>query len=212
MVESTLPGEEGKKVMYPKMRLKGSVTLDTVAKKMSQSGSFTKGDIIGLVKNLTQFIAWEMADGHSVKIEGLGTFTPALGLRKGAKRESGIEGEPRRNATSICLDDIHFRPSRELLKETGRNCKIERSTVPALRSSSQFTAEERLSRALDFLESNPFMRVRDYMQLTGLLHDAAARELKKWADTEGSGIVAKGRGSHKVYVRKNISYSIGTPL
>lgn len=202
MRELTLPGEKGKKVMYPVMKLRGNVDLDGLVQSMTYASAFSPGDIVGIVRSLAQAIACEMAEGHSVKIDGLGTFTPALGLREGAERESGKEGEPRRNATSICLNGIHFKPSRELLHETGKRCHLHRSTDPSRRSSAQLTAEERLARATDFLDRNPFMRVRDYMQLTGLLKGAAARELKQWAATEGSGIAATGRGVHRVYVKK----------
>lgn len=201
MRELTLPGEEGKKVMYPMMKLRGNVDLDAMVQSMTYASAFSPGDIVGIVRSLAQAIACEMAEGHSVKIDGLGTFTPALGLRKGAERESGKEGEPKRNATSICLNGIHFKPSRELLHETGKRCHLHRSTEPSRRSSTRFTADERLARALDFLDRNPFMRVNDYMQLTGLLKGAAARELKQWAATGGSGIAATGRGVHRVYIR-----------
>lgn len=45
-----------------------------------------------LTKALAQAIAYEMGQGHSVKIDGLGIFTPSLGLRDGAERESGEKG------------------------------------------------------------------------------------------------------------------------
>lgn len=133
MRELTLPGEKGKKVMYPVMKLRGNVDLDGLVQSMTYASAFSPGDIVGIVRSLAQAIACEMAEGHSVKIDGLGTFTPALGLREGAERESGKEGEPRRNATSICLNGIHFKPSRELLHETGKRCHLHRSTDPSRR-------------------------------------------------------------------------------
>lgn len=47
------------------------------------------------------------------------------------------------------------------------------------------------------------MTVAEYKQLTGLSHTTAGKELKKWAATPNSGIYFKGKGSHKIYIKKN---------
>lgn len=90
----------------------GMCGLETPVRSMSYAASFTPGDIVGIVRSAAQAMAENMADGNSVKIDGIGVFTPSLGLRKGVKRESGVEDEPRRNAASICVDSIRFRRTR----------------------------------------------------------------------------------------------------
>lgn len=202
MKELTLPGKDGEKTMYPKMKIWECVDLETLVRSMSYASSFTPGDIVGIVRSLAQAMAENMADGNSVKIDGIGVFTPSLGLRKGVKRESGVEDEPRRNAASICVDSIRFRPARELLHETGKRCQLHRSSLPSPRSSKRYTPEERLALAKQYLESHPYMRVADYTALTGLLRSAAAKELKQWAETEHSGIGCSGRSTHKVYIKE----------
>lgn len=202
MQELTLPNEEGKKVLYPRMKLWGQVDLDYLASHINYASTFTPGDIIGLVKALTQAIASEMAQGHSVKVDGLGVFTPSLGLRKGAERESGEPGGRKRNAMSICLDNINFRADKELIHETGMRCTLDRSKWKFQRSSTRYTAEQRLKLAQDYLQRHPLMKVKDYCDLTGLLRDAAARELKRWSEDVETGIDYTGRGSHKVYIKR----------
>lgn len=66
--------------------------MDYLAQRINYASTFTPGDIIGLVKSLTQAIAREMGEGHSVKVDGLGVFTPSLGLREGFERESAEQG------------------------------------------------------------------------------------------------------------------------
>lgn len=202
MQESNLPNEEGKRVLFPRMKLWGQTDLDEISRKISRATTFTPGDVKGLVQAFVEEMAAEMADGKSVKIDGIGIFIPALGLRDGFDRESGEEGDTRRNATSIYLKDIHFRVDKELLTQTARRCHLERSTWKFRKSSTRYTPEERLALAQQFLDTHPFLTVADYMQLTGLLRVTAAKELNRWKEDPSSGIGSRGRGSHKVYVRK----------
>lgn len=205
MQESNLPNEEGKKVLFPRMVIHSQVDVDGLAKAMSYSSSFTPGDIKGLIAALADEMAYQMGMGNSVKIEGIGTFTPSLGLRKGFERESGEAGDTRRNASAICVDNIDFRADRRLVANTGSHCMLERSKGNFRRSSQVFSPQERLQRALDFLETHPVLTVLDYCRLTGLLRDAAARELKRWREDPETGIGSIGRGTHKVYVKRRQS-------
>ena len=93
MQELNLPGEDGKRILYPRMKLYGQVDLETITEKIAYASSFTRGDIIGLMQAITDEIAYQMGQGYSVKIDNLGVFTPALGLRQDRERETGEEGD-----------------------------------------------------------------------------------------------------------------------
>lgn len=138
MQELNLPGEDGKRILYPRMKLYGQVDLETITEKIAYASSFTRGDIIGLMQAITDEIAYQMGQGYSVKIDNLGVFTPALGLRQDRERETGEEGDTKRNAVSICLKDIHFKVDKELLYRTARHCHLKRSTDKFQRSSQVF--------------------------------------------------------------------------
>lgn len=205
MQESNLPNEEGKRILYPRIRLTGQDTLDDVAKYISLTSTFSPGDIKGAVQALVEAIAHSMGEGRSVKIDGLGIFTPTLGLREGFERESGEPDEQRRNAMSICISGVRFKPDKTLLRETTGQCTLERTSWKFRKSSQRYTPQERLKLAQDYLAEHSFMTVADYERLTGLLHTAAACELRMWRETEGSGISCHGRGSHRVYVARQDS-------
>ena len=196
----TLPNEEGKRILYPRMKLYGQVDLDAIINNVSYASSFTRGDVIGLIRAITDEIANQMGAGYSVKIDNLGVFTPALGLRKDVERESGEEGDTRRNAASICLKDIHFKADKELLHNTARHCHLKRSTEKFQQSSQMFSPQERLERAKAYLKENAFMTLADYCRLNGVLRSSASRELREWIAQPESGIDYKGRGTHKIYV------------
>lgn len=200
MQELNLPNEEGKRILYPRMKLYGQVDLDTIIDKVSYASSFTKGDVVGLMRAVTDEIAYQMSQGYSVKIDKLGIFTPSLGLRKDRERESGEEGDSKRNATSICLKGIHFKADKELMHNTARQCHLKRSVQKFRQSSQMFSPQERLERAKQYLKENTFMTLADYCRLTGLLKTSASRELKEWIAQPEYGIDYKGRGTHKIYI------------
>lgn len=202
MQESNLPNEEGKRILFPRMKLWNQVDLEYIAKNINYASTFTPGDIMGLVRSLTQEIANQMAQGNSVKVDGLGIFTPALGLRQGKERESGEKGGRRRNSMSICVQNINFRADKQFIEETGRRCILSRSELKPGRSSKKYTPEQRLELAQKYLEEHPYMKVPDYCQLTGLLRNTAAKELKRWSEIPETGITTQGRSSHKLYVKR----------
>ena len=167
MQELNLPNEEGKRVLFPRMRLWGQTDLKAIAEKVSYASSFTPGDIIGLVTALSK-----------------------------------EAGDRQRNASSIRLSNINFKADKEFVREAAGNCRLERSKYKFRRSSQLYSPQERLQLAREYLQKNGFMTVADYCRLTGLLRDAAARELKRWHSMPEAGITFKGRGTHKVYVKR----------
>jgi hypothetical protein len=64
----------------------------------------------------------------------------------------------------------------------------------------KLTLEERIEKARDFLKKNMFMRVPDYVRLTGLSRTTATQELRKLALDPLSGITSRGQRSQKIYV------------
>ena len=169
MQESNLPGRDGERVLFPRMKLWGQMDLDEIAERICRGSTFAPGEVKGLVQALAEEIACGMAGGR---------------------------------ARSICVDRIHFRADKELLRQTARQCTLERSDWKFRKSSARYTPRERLGLAQEYLQSHPFLTVAAYAGLTGLLHNAASKELRRWADDETSGIVRSGRGAHKVYVRR----------
>ena len=63
MQELTLPNEDGKRILYPRMQLYGQKDLEYIADKVSYATSFTRGDIKGLVQAITEEIAHSMSEG-----------------------------------------------------------------------------------------------------------------------------------------------------
>ena len=101
MQESNLPNEEGRRILYPRMVSLGKIDLKELAEMVGKSSTYSAAEVKGVVDALLAMAVDYMGMGYSVKIDGLGTLRPSLGLRKGFERESGEKGDTRRNATAI---------------------------------------------------------------------------------------------------------------
>ena len=202
MQEMNLPNKDGKRILYPRLVQHGQASTDYIAKILSEKSSFTRGDIKGLLQELADELAYQMGQGKSVKLDGIGTFVPSLALRIDKERETGEADSTRRNARSIVVGSINFRAEKSLIHNTNYNCDLERSQQKLRRSSQKYTPEERLERAKQYLTGHPYMTVRNYVQLTGLRPTTASVELRKWAENPESGITTSGRGTHKVYIQR----------
>ena len=202
MQEFTLADDKKQAILFPRLCLQGCIDLDHIARQIADGTTYARSEVEASVKEVARWMAYYMGQGYSVKVDGVGTFTPSLGLRKGKERESGQEGAVRRNAASICVRGVKFRADRDLVKATNRECKLERSQRKFQRSSTRYTPQERLALALRYLETHETLSVSGYCVLTGLLKDKAARELRGWAQDPESGIATRGQGTHKVYTRR----------
>ena len=191
----------GKTAAYPKFRHITQADTEQLAKRMAHGTTFNVGEVKGMLHCLAKTLADLMAEGHSVKIEGIGVLTPALALRADKEPETDVPHAPRRNARSIVVGRVNFRPDKQLLRDINLQCELTRAPGAARRSSKRYTPQQRLQLAQRFLEENAVLTVADYRMLTGLLRTAATEELRQWAALPGSGIRATGRGSHRVYVR-----------
>ena len=155
----------------------------------------------GVIDHMCHQLAILLGKGNSVTIDGLGTFRAAIGLVKGKEMDGLKEGETTRNAQSLTVTDVRFRPEKKLIKDIRWNCTLKRGGVQRIRQQ-KYTAEERLQRAHAYLDENSMMRVADYMALTGLSRTAATLELQALRSDPSSGITISGRGTHKVYVKR----------
>ena len=192
--------KEGETILYPRMEITGTCETDELVEASIKGSTFNRGEVRGALDLIAGAMARFMAEGRSVRIEGIGLFTPTVKLKKGKEREN-IEGNsPRRNAASIEIGGINFRAERTLINETNTLCNLERGSGVKKCRRPKTTAEERLNIVKKYLEENPFITVSDYSKMVELNRTTAAKELKAWAADTESGIAIKGLGTHKVYI------------
>lgn len=185
---------QGTRIKYPRMQLIGQYKHRDIVEDIVQSSSFTRGDIEGVIVALSEAIAYRMAKGYSVKIEGLGCFKAKLGLREGVERES--EGGHKRNATSIEVAGINYKADTDLLLRCNQHCHLERGNNRKY-TEPQIGRNLRLENLRNYLVSHRFIHIATYALLTGLSRSSAAKELRAFRE-EGL-ISTRGVGTHLVY-------------
>lgn len=191
----------GKRITYPKFARIDNASMKELAKRVGDVSGFSAGDIEGVLLQTAIEMARLMAEGRSVKIDGIGIFTPSLTLGRDKEREEA-EGGKHRNAQSIFIKGVNFRVDRTMVRNIGERCRLERAPWKRKRSSEKFTPEQRLALAIKYLDEHPFLTVLNYRRLTGLLQTAATNELRQWGHEPDSGIEITGRGAHRVYIKK----------
>ena len=100
------------------------------------------------------------------------------------------------------VNGVNFRASKDLIKETARHCELKRAGVSRIHHSP-YSPEERITLALKYLDENHFMRVADYMKLTGLRKTRATLELKRLREDPANGITTEGKRNGMIYVKRN---------
>lgn len=192
--------KNGEKVVYPRFRSIRQTGLDEIASYLCKETSFSEADVIGLIRALSGKLAVEMSRGHSVKLDGIGVFTPSLTFVDSASDNYNDMYDVVNTTLKIEIGKVNFRSDRKFLLKANSSLNLVKKKPLRTCSSCVYTAEKRLSIALDYLRINPYITVRKYMELTGLLHTTASLELRKWSLTAGSGIKSFGIGTHKRYM------------
>ena len=201
MIKNSLPNADKTKKLYPRMVTEGQVGTDELVKLISASSTFTEGDIRGMIEALSCRIALEMGLGHTVKVDGIGTFSALLELKDNRVEEQ--KNGHNRNALSIKLKGIGFRADSKLVHRTADHFTPQRSLTKFNYSSDKFSLEERRALALKRFEKYPVMLLQDYLEITGLQHSTGWRELETWMKENGCPIQRCGRGNHTWYELKS---------
>lgn len=192
----------GRTILYPRMIVKQRAETGEWLREAAQGTTFSAGEMQGILIAVARQLALTIASGRSVKLEGIGTFTARLGLASGIKRESTEANSERRNARSIQVVGVNFRPDRNFVRLINDHCRLERQSDTGRLVSCPYTTDERLQRALAYLDTHPVLRVSTYATLVQLSRTKAALELNIWAREASTGLKSTGRGSHKVYVKR----------
>lgn len=179
--------------------LRGNMSWNEFVKHIAMhDGGLKEGDIVAATQRLTDCLAHLLSDGYAVEIGGLGIFRPLLGLKED-KEMDNLEGDGnKRNAQSICVNDINFKANKTLVYNVNKEAKLKSDGVSRL-CSSPYTEEQRVKMAKDYLAEHQFMRVVDYMNLTGLSKTGACNELRMLKNNPQSGITSDGKGAGLIY-------------
>lgn len=198
---SDLDGK-GEKRMFYRMKIEENIDADSFMDQVSYPGSgLSRSSVVSVMTAVAEQMARCMARGQSVTLEGIGTFKPKVGVVKNKEAETLDGDDPKRNAQSLEVNGVSFRVDKELVRDINRHCKLTRGGTSRIKPSP-YSEEERLTRALRYLDEHHVMHVSDYMSITGLKRTSATLELQRFRRDPSSGITFSGWGKHKVYIRR----------
>lgn len=188
---------KGKQKYSYALRSAGNKSLNDITEHIAQRHqALGQVTVLAIVSDIVDAVAQELANGYSVTIDGVGRFSVSLGLKA-----HDSDSEP--NARSVEVRDVLFKASKQMVSNVRRRCVLQRDPAgTATLRRSPYTLEERIALALDFCKRNAFMRVSDYVALTGLSRTTASKELLQLTDDDTSPLQAQGTKSHKVYVAR----------
>lgn len=198
---SDLDGSGEERAFY-RMKIYHNINAKEFVSKLARPGSgMNKGDVLQVLTNFADELAYCMAQGNSVTIDGVGTFKPSLGIMKKKGRSTPDDEKQNPNARNLTVNGVNFRASKELIEETARQCDLKRAGVEYIRRSA-YSLEERIALAMKYLDEHHFMRVADYMELTGLRKTTAIMELKRLREDPANGITTEGKRNGIIYVKR----------
>lgn len=192
----------GEKKIYYRLKTNRHIDFNHFVQTLHHSNNgISEADAIRVLLSAADQLAELLGEGHSVTLNGIGTFKATIGLEEDKELDT-LEGtEAKRNSRSLQLKGVNFRADKELIKKAGKDCKLQREGIAHIHRSP-YSKEERLALALKFLDTHGAMKVADYMEFTGLSRTAATLELQEFRRDLSSGIGFIGRGSAKVYVKR----------
>jgi predicted histone-like DNA-binding protein len=192
---------DGHKKIYPKLLSAGLIGNEKIVNRYQSTGTANRYVAELVLKSLPDIIEAYLTEGHSVKVDGLGTFSLSLefGDEKPDELTAGGSEEGYRH---VRVKDINFRPDKDFLRLVQANAEFERGESHVIRvSKPKYTPAERLSRLQNYLQGHESITLSQYCTLNKLSRAAASQELKRFSLDPDSGVVPRGSGSHKVWVR-----------
>ena len=125
-VKQELPNLDGKGEdrSYYRILKRGNVNNEQLIDRICNVGgsSLSRGAIIHVLTTVAEEMARQLADGYSVTLDGIGTFSATIGVREGKEQDTFYGEEVKRNAKSLEVKNVTFRSDKELVKEVNRRC------------------------------------------------------------------------------------------
>ncbi|MBQ7180589.1 MAG: hypothetical protein IJR87_04775 [Bacteroidaceae bacterium] len=190
---------DGHKKIFPKLLSAGQIGSEKIVSRYQNTGTANRNVAELVLRSLPDIIEAYLTEGHSVKVNGLGTFSLSLEFDDEKPDELtavGIEEGYRH----VRVKNINFRPDKDFLRLVQENAEFERGESHVIRvSKPKYTPAERLSRLQNYLQGHESITLSQYCALNKVSRTAASLELKRFSLDPDSGVKAQGSGSHKVW-------------
>ena len=196
----------GEKRVYPKIVTDRQLDTNTfVEMTQCHDRAIPKSIVTAVLTDLADNLADMLSKGYTVKLDGIGTFSLALDFAD--EKPVNMRSEDDKMAyRKVTVKDVNFKASSEMLKVLKRETELERDMGGVSRLyKKKYTLEERIARTTAWLEKHGFITLQKYASLNSLSRTTASLDLKKLTHGDDAPFSFTGRGSHKVWVKKDVT-------
>lgn len=162
-----------------------------------------QGEMEKVLPELRDQIIKYVKMGHTVKIDGLGVFSPALKFEdKGVNSTEMMSDEEVKKFyknKSVVFDTVNFSIDAEWKREMRRSKPVSKQGF-IFSNSDKGPIEDRIARTKAYLEEHGYITIGQYARLHGMANSSAQKEMQilKLNAEYGFG---KGAGGHMVLVK-----------
>lgn len=103
---ATKANKEGVKTWHPILvKMRKVINTQTLAEEIAEKTSLTPGDVQNVVRSLLSVMRGHLLNSHTVRLEGMGTFTMRI-----RSRGKGVDAEEKVNPNQITSVHCRFTP------------------------------------------------------------------------------------------------------
>ena len=200
--------QTGERRVYPKLDAYRLLDAEEFIEKMhSYDRAISPSVIRAVLMNLSDTLKRMLSQGYTVKVDELGTFSLSLDFDDD-KPKVLQQADDKMSYRHVTVKNVNFKVDPSLLKDLRYETDLERemSGVKVIKKQL-FTLEQRIERALAVIERDGFIGLTDYAAINNLSRTSASQELKMICANPDGPLDTKGRGSHKVWVKRKGMHS-----
>lgn len=162
-------GEKESDILHARIIPGRTIRIDRVTREISESTSFSPGDVKGLLQAFADVLVSYLEDGDEVELEGLGHFSVSLKCPK-------ITNPRQVRAEDINFKSVNFRCSKEITERL-RSMKVERK--PGSSKPVKYTVEVRKEKILKYLGKHETVMSSECMGINECTRYLALKDLKE---------------------------------
>lgn len=190
--------QDSEETVFPKLDSYSQFGNKKMIKRIAMEAGVNEGVVMATLDALPHALKNILLEGHTCKIDGLGTFSLSLAFEAKTDEEKTSESNHRK----VMINRLNLKVDSAFLRELRKEAQFVRndSRIVAVRPSKGHL-EEHLCLAIKWFDTHQMLTLQEYANMTGVSRSTASRELKQITDNPNSGISTQGQGNRKVWVR-----------
>jgi len=184
---------------FPQTTSQEKINLVDLLAEIEHNTTMTTADALGVITELKRLLVKHLSQGARVKVDGLGSFSVQLQVKKEARTKIAAD---KVTGKDVEVKSVNFIPDATLMGDLEIVAVPERERGVFKLSDTTLSPDERLAKLKAYLKKNGSIYCADYEKLVGLRKSTALKELNAFAADASSGIAREGQGPRLCFVMK----------